>query len=142
MVYLAQMITNDDELYIVSHYVLWDIAEQSAVFLIVGIPSIPKALQSIPATESVITLIRSLVRSEGSSNTPRQQTWPRPFSRKRRSLWRITELEETHNMATLKSKHSTDENSESGATREIALQVGGSVGSSVGGSSRDANHAV
>ncbi|KAI5865996.1 hypothetical protein GGS23DRAFT_363716 [Durotheca rogersii] len=96
IVWLDRMLHSEDILYCMSIRSLWGIGEWAAGFLILGIPSAPKVFQSLPFSESVMTLIHSWTNHSTSSNNVdgiAHRSWGRPLSRKRRGLWEITELE-------------------------------------------------
>jgi hypothetical protein len=68
--YLAEMLHSDDDMYYVAYIGLWDVGELTSGFLIVGIPSIPKAFSALPRLpESVRSLLRTLTRTRQSSAT-------------------------------------------------------------------------
>ncbi|KAI0407870.1 hypothetical protein F4802DRAFT_551537 [Xylaria palmicola] len=101
LLYLLEVLHSADALYYVTEVGLWGIGEMAAGFLIIGIPSAPRAAQSLPFSDSVASLLRSL----SSTNAPSHErsfiaSWRRrPLTRKRRGLWEISELD-TFNLVT------------------------------------------
>ena len=82
---------NPDQVYLIPDVGLWGIAEEMAGFLIIGIPSVPKAVKTIPLSNSVKSFISTWVGTSSQGSNEDTPPWRRnPLSRKRRGLWSIT----------------------------------------------------
>jgi hypothetical protein len=87
---------NPDQLYYIPDVGLWGIGEETAGFLVIGIPSIPKVTSVILASNPVKSLLStwrgtssSPQGTENSASHERRQS----SSRKRRGLWSTTGTE-------------------------------------------------
>lgn len=124
-VYFVQLLKSSDVVYEMSGVAIWTIWEVTTGFLIMGIPAFPRAVKSLPMSESIASLFRSWSRSSqpGGSRAglPQWQLY-KPKSRRRRGLWEISELETQE----LTSMRSTDgiNNSISQVHVELATENG------------------
>lgn len=84
------MLESEDKLYTQSELALWSIAEITAGFLIMGLPSAPKVASNIPGSASFISFIRSVSgqSKEGKSSQENSRrglpSWYKPKSQPRR----------------------------------------------------------
>lgn len=120
------MLNSPDQLYTVSTTGLWSIGEMTAGFLIIGIPSLPKVVKSIPLTESVISLIKSWKKtghSGGQSNSRRDlRSWYKPQSRKRHNQTDYSDLDQ-HDLIPMKSAMGAEDRMPNTITRVIHMQT-------------------
>lgn len=121
--YLMVFLNTTDQMFTVSRVGLWSIGEMTAGFLIIGIPSIPKFIKTIPVSESLVSLIRTLTRTQPSglsSKTPRQYTPPEPSGR-RNSPPGLSVDE--YDMDTIKDTSYSLHHKQSGILRETQVDV-------------------
>jgi hypothetical protein len=120
------MLNTPDQLYTVSTTGLWSIGETTAGFLIIGIPSVPKAVKSIPLTESVISLIRSWKRTCQSgmqSNSRRgHPSWYKPQSRQRHNQTDYSDLDK-HELISVKGAMGAEDRMPNAITMEVHVQT-------------------
>ncbi|KAF1852051.1 uncharacterized protein K460DRAFT_413528 [Cucurbitaria berberidis CBS 394.84] len=102
-VYFVKLLSSEDVTYQMSGVAIWTIWEVTTGFLIMGIPAFPRVAKSLPIPESVSSFFRSLSgysgRSRSQASKPKWQVMYKPKSRRRRSLWEISELN-THDLVT------------------------------------------
>ena len=110
-IYFVKLLSSEDVVYQMSGVAIWTIWEVTIGFLIMGIPAFPRAVKSLPMSESIASFFRSLSSSIYSSGVrsivPQWQMY-KPRSRRRpRGLWEISELE-THDLVSLRSVNDFD----------------------------------
>jgi hypothetical protein len=71
-------------------FTIWEL---TTGFLIMGIPAFPRAFKLIPGSTVVITFFRSLTSKTDVSKSKPWQHMYKPRSRRRRSVFEISELE-------------------------------------------------
>lgn len=108
-------------------------------FLVIGIPALPKVYNSLPVSESLSNLIRSLRSSTGrmtSGNHGIAHSDQGVPERRRRGFWTITELEETlpHSRSMQSTSRDPEQDLHDTHQKSYSLQVMGPK-SAVGGSS-------
>jgi len=145
---LLQLRTDPDFIYWMSILALFSSAEIGIGFLIMGLPSTPRVVMSIPVPESLRSLICSVGESAerwtkwggDASPTWRRSRAPAGGSRpaRRRGVWSITELDETEAVKTrgaISTVTSLTQDTASGDSRhtESALVKGASEASPKGG---------
>ncbi|KAF2877772.1 hypothetical protein BDV95DRAFT_588804 [Massariosphaeria phaeospora] len=117
--YIYRLLNSPDQLFTVSEAGLWAIGEMTAGFMIMGIPSLPKVVKSLPYSESVLSLLRSLTRpgSSGQQTNSRRglPSWYKPAPKKRPNQFEVSELNE-HDLLSLKE---TNSHRPSGSTTEV-----------------------
>lgn len=110
-VYFVKLLHSDDVVYQMSGVAIWTIWEVTTGFLIMGIPAFPRVAKSLPMSDSITSFFRSLLgdsRPSGSQpGNPQWQFMYKPKSRRRRSLWEISELE-THDLVSMRSADVVD----------------------------------
>ncbi|KAI1076950.1 hypothetical protein F5B20DRAFT_583689 [Whalleya microplaca] len=108
LVVLFQLMASPDQLYYIPDIGLWGIGEMTAGFLIIGIPSAPKTIKSIPGSDSVTSLLNSC-RRRGAPTTNHDSKLPRrnPLTRKPRGLWEISDTD-TFQLMSVKSANSAN----------------------------------
>ncbi|KAI1209623.1 uncharacterized protein F4807DRAFT_84421 [Annulohypoxylon truncatum] len=125
IIYLSKVLDANDATYYLSLVGLWGLGEVAAGFMIMGIPALPRATKMIPFSESVALLLRPWTKREVSSIHERSNLphWRRPFSRKRRGLWDITDLE-SRDLITMNSMNPGDSSSANNVTNEVLMVLG------------------
>jgi len=114
-----------------SYVSLWGFGEQTAGFLIIGLPCLPKTMQSLPGSDSVASLFRSLKRSIQSNtrnDSDGPSNWrPRVLSPKHQSHWEIADGDtfELETTATGGNTSRQKVHPANGIIREVRLEVSG-----------------
>lgn len=100
MVYLLQLLDSEDEWFWLASVALWGVGEITAGLLIIGIPGIPKVVQSIQASESFTSLLSRLgistirMQSDNSGGRRSIKTFGRNQTpQKRRGQWDISDAD-------------------------------------------------
>lgn len=117
------MVNSKDQIYTVSPAALWSIGEMASGFLIMGIPSIPKAVKNTPLSEAFVSLLKTLTgssRSGTQSSTP-HNSYPRfkPTQQKRH----YNDLDEHDLMSLRSAADGREEAQTNGITREIRVEI-------------------
>ncbi|PVI00070.1 hypothetical protein DM02DRAFT_614588 [Periconia macrospinosa] len=127
LVYFVKLLDTEDVVWPMSGVAIWTIWEVTTGFLIMGIPAFPRIAKAMPVSESVASFFRSF--SSGSKptsqntskgNNPQWQFMYKPKSRRRRSVFEISELE-THDLVSIRST----EDVEAGRARPELTAPGG-----------------
>lgn len=98
LVYLLQLLDSQDEYFWLASVGLWGVGEITAGLLIIGIPGVPKVVQSIQASDSFTNLLSKLgistmrTQSDPSSGRP-STTWTFGRKQKRRGPWDISDAD-------------------------------------------------
>ncbi|KAH8648724.1 hypothetical protein BGZ60DRAFT_570018 [Tricladium varicosporioides] len=104
--FLHKMLNSPDQLYTVSTTGLWSIGEMTSGFLIIGIPSLPKAMKNIPLAASLVSLLRSWTTTNRSriDNTSQSSQsrwqWHSSLSRRRSNKNDCSDVDEHELVAT------------------------------------------
>lgn len=105
---------------------IWTIWEVTTGFLIMGVPAFPRVAKSLPVPESVRSFFRSLSPDSGPADSQhgdaRWQVMYKPRSRRRRSLWEISDLD-TRDLVSTGGADEVD-NTTSHASEELATKEG------------------
>jgi hypothetical protein len=92
-VYFVHLVTSEDATYHFSGVAVFTIWECVVGFMVMGIPAVPRAFKLVPGSTVVITFFRSLTsKIESSKNKPFQHMY-KPKSRRRRSVFEISEMD-------------------------------------------------
>ncbi|XXG99238.1 hypothetical protein Hte_005575 [Hypoxylon texense] len=121
LVVLFELMASPDELYYIPDIGLWGIGEITAGFLIIGIPSAPKTIKSMPGSDSVTSLLASWRR--GSAPTNNRDVMPpphNPLTRKPGGLWEISDTD-TFQLMSVKSASATQHVQPSSTEREVSV---------------------
>ncbi|RYC56723.1 hypothetical protein CHU98_g9487 [Xylaria longipes] len=125
LVNLLKILKSSDAFYYITEVGLWGIGEMTAGFLIIGIPASPRAVKSLPFSGSIQSLFHSWTRSnmpDGRDNSSYLRSWRRPFARKRRGLWEISELD-TFNLVTVDTTVAPENPPPDYITRKMRVEV-------------------
>ncbi|KAF2004265.1 hypothetical protein P154DRAFT_485419 [Amniculicola lignicola CBS 123094] len=128
LVYLLKMLASPDQLYTGSELLFWMIAELTAGFLIMGFPSLPKVVQSLPFTESVVSLIRMLTSAGSRDGTPGGSRQGLPSWYRRPSTRRARQTDgsdfDQHDLVFLHSTNASKEHADQDKiVREVTVSV-------------------
>lgn len=100
LVYLLQLLDSEDEYYWIGNVALWGAGELTAGFLVIGVPGVPKVIQSIQASESFTNLLSrfgiSAVRTEQEPKNarPTERNMGRISTRRKpRGQWDISDTD-------------------------------------------------
>ncbi|KAF1914790.1 hypothetical protein BDU57DRAFT_549879 [Ampelomyces quisqualis] len=92
-VYFVHLVTSEDSTYNFSGVAIFTIWECVVGFMVMGIPAFPRAFKLIPGSTAVITFFRSLTSKMESSKAKPFQRMYKPKSRRRRSVFEISEMD-------------------------------------------------
>lgn len=121
LVVLFELMASPDELYYIPDIGLWGIGEMTAGFLIIGIPSAPKTIKSMPGSDSVTSLLASWRRGSAPTNNRDVMPPPRsPLTRKPRGLWEISDTD-TFQLVSVKSASATQHVQPGSTEREVSV---------------------
>jgi hypothetical protein len=85
---------------------LWGVGEMTIGFLVLGIPSIPKVVQSLPFPGCVASFVRCFRRTDSSGDPRGGYYWPKFVARKPRDQWQISDVD-THDLFEVKSSEAS-----------------------------------
>lgn len=85
-----------DTLYAGSELIFWMVAEVTAGFLVMGLPSLPKVFKCIPGSVSLVSFLQAWIKvgSGGQESNSRHglPSWYKPASRRRPRLHGLDDM--------------------------------------------------